>query len=325
VNNLLIFIADSLRLDSVPDSVDEEGEVVPTLAPSLHTPVSFPSILGSVSPENHSVRGFDQVFSGHETVFDKFENGSYYDYESDPVRNRVLSEMPESRELEDLEPPFVFVERAMESHTPYNEMHHGNKLEKANDGTYTRGMSRRELWSEYSKGAEGVAKHFWNHVEELERRGLREDTLIVFTSDHGAHLGERVNLRERRAHSHPMSRKLVRVPTVFLDREPDIEAMRSIDIVETCLRMMNNEGLEADGINARTKTPRRGRVVYDGYSSYDTEWRWKDGWAPASEISLGLQNVREDFRILMNNTLGACPFLRPGRFDGEGELEGVDF
>jgi hypothetical protein len=85
--NLLIFVADSLRLDSVPESVKGEGEMVPTLAPSLHTPVSFPSILGSVSPENHSVRDFDEVFSGHETVFDRFDNGSYYDYESDPVRN----------------------------------------------------------------------------------------------------------------------------------------------------------------------------------------------------------------------------------------------
>lgn len=325
MQNLLVFVADSLRLDSVPESVEEDGEVVPTLAPSLHTPVSFPSILGSVSPENHSVRGFDQVFSGHETVFDRFENGSYYDYESDPVKNRVLNEMPESRELENLEPPFVFVERAMESHTPYNEMHHGNDLEKVNDGSYTRGMSREELRSEYKKGVEGVAEHFWNHVEELEHRGLRKDTLIVFTSDHGEHLGERVNLRERRAHSHPMSRKLVQVPTVFLDRNPSIEAMRSIDIIETCLGMIDREGLSSDGTDARESAPERGKVVYDGYSSYDADWVWDDGWKPKSEVSLRLQNMREDLRILMNNTLGFCPFPRPGRFKGDNALEGVDF
>jgi hypothetical protein len=325
VENLLIFVADSLRLDNVPESVAGEGEVVPTLAPSLHTPVALPSILGSVSPSNHSVRGFDQVFSGHETVFDRFGEGSYYDFEDDPVRKRVLSELPESKELKDLKPPFVFVERAMETHTPYNQMHHGNELKRMNDGYYTRSMSRDELKDEYCKGVEGAGEHFWGHVEELEERGLRDDTMVVLTSDHGEHLGERVNLRERRAHSHPMSRKLVRVPTVFLDQEPGIDAMRSVDIVETCLQMMGREGLRCDGVDAREISPRDGEVVCNGYSSYKTKWTYQGSWEPASELSLRLQNLREDLRVLMNGSLGWCPFPMPGAYSGNGELEGVDF
>ncbi|MFB6213214.1 MAG: sulfatase-like hydrolase/transferase [Candidatus Nanohaloarchaea archaeon] len=327
--NLLIFVADSLRWDYLPESIASEGTAVQTLAAGLHTPVSFSSLLTGVSPEKHSVRGFeDRLDPALETVFDRFENGCYYDYELDPVRSNVLKDLPSGTELKDIEEPFVFVERAMESHTPYNEVHHGNELEHVHDGDYTRSFDTVDgLRDRYRRGVEGVESHFRDHLEELAERGILEDTLVVFTSDHGELLGERKNLRRRYAHGHPMSRELVRVPTVFYDVDIDARRMRMIDIVETCLQMTGRETLGSDGVDIRSAEPGEGVVVNDGYASYRNTWRFENGdWNPGSDTGLRKDVLREDLRILLSGLLGREIFSRPGKPEGSAgtDIDGLD-
>ncbi|MDY6766076.1 MAG: hypothetical protein SVW77_01805, partial [Candidatus Nanohaloarchaea archaeon] len=184
--NLFIFVADSLRYDYLPETVAAEGTVIPTLAPSPRSPSSFASLVTGKAVRSHAVRSFHDTLSpSHTTLFDRFEEGSYYDHEDDPVRKTVLQHAPPTKELAELDQGFVFFERAMESHFPYNEIPHGNPLKHQDmDAGELSQYSRRELRQRYQEGVDGVADHFWDHVQELEDRGLRENTLIVFTSDH---------------------------------------------------------------------------------------------------------------------------------------------
>lgn len=302
MKNLFIFVADSLRWDYLPGSIEEEGTALRTLAPSLHTPVSFSSLVTAKSPERHNVRGFDDRLKPYKTVFDRFEHGTFYDNENDPMRKRVLADTPEKKELEELEEPFVCVERAMESHDPYAEMGHGNELEKIYDNYFDTLGSVEQVKDAYGKGVEAVEQHFWNHVEKLEELGLREDTLIVFTSDHGEFLGERVNGIQRFSHNHPMARELVEVPTVFLEEDLDADSMRLIDIVETSLGILDKKGLDQQGVDVRNERAERGRVLFDGYTTFDEEWVLQgEKWLPKRNLTRSI--LREDLRIFTKDYL----------------------
>lgn len=306
--NIFIFVADTLRYDHVPEDIAEEGNLVRTLAPSLHTPVSFSSLVTGKSPENHNVRGFtDTLNPSFATIFDRFENGSFYDNPGDPIRTHVLGNAPEAKELEDMEEPFVYIERAMEAHSPYNEIKHGNELDETKGENYIDSFdSDEEIRKKYKEGSKGVAKHFWSHVEKLKELNLYEDTLIIFTSDHGEFLGDRVNAKKRYLHNHPMAKELVEVPTVFLNEDVSANKMRLIDLPETCLRLLDKEGLKNEGDSIlRGETSSEGTALIEGYASFHTEWKYKeDGrWAPKRPLELKKDIFVEDLKIMKNSLL----------------------
>ncbi|MFB6143980.1 MAG: sulfatase-like hydrolase/transferase [Candidatus Nanohaloarchaea archaeon] len=325
--NIFIFVADSLRYDYTPESIKSEGTLLRGLAPSLHTPVSFPSLIISKDPRNHSVRGFeDEMSPALDTLFDYFENGSFYDNEIDPIRNQVLKNTPRPKELKEIEPPFAYVERAMDTHIPYGDMGHGNELQTHRDEKSETSVEKsRDLKNDYKKGVNSVENHFWSHVETLEERGLREDTLIIFTSDHGEMLGERVNGKRRYAHVHPMARELIEVPIVFLDAEIDKKQMRLIDVSETCLQITKNQSLQSDGKDIREESVKEGTTVVNGYVSYENKWKFAEGrWEPDSYLKLKKDILREDLRILANKKIGIELFGRPGKPRNSSDIENID-
>ena len=79
----------------------------------------------------------------------------------------------------------------------------------------------------------GEVQSLDDHLEllfaELERRGLREDTLVVVTADHGENLGEEDEMGKRRmGHHSSMSDVLLRVPLLVV--HPDLKG-RSVEKV----------------------------------------------------------------------------------------------
>lgn len=251
-NNIFIFVADAMRYDYVPDSIKNCGTLVPTLAPSLYTPTSFASLATAIDAENHNVRKFSDILN-KKTAFDIFPNGGYYDHPDDAMIKVVFRNSKKAPEISDLKEPFLVIERAMESHMPYGKIKHGNST----DGLESLGADylqtiKNNVKSNYRFGIKEVEKHFLSHVNELDKMDMLDNTIVIFTSDHGELLGEKYLSKNLYGHSFPPIKELAIVPTVFYNMDLDIDFMRTIDIIPTCLGMIPNMSMEdVDGVDTR--------------------------------------------------------------------------
>jgi arylsulfatase A-like enzyme len=112
----------------------------------------------------------------------------------------------------------------------------------------------------YQRAVDGTVADFEDRLATLEDRGQLEDTLVVFTSDHGEYLGEDGLVD----HTSPVRPEGIYVPTVFI--HPDIEGgkrasgiMRHVDLFPTILRALD-EPIPSfvDGMDLARNTPERG-------------------------------------------------------------------
>ena len=85
--------------------------------------------------------------------------------------------------------------------------------------------SRRRMWQAYYASVTFMDEQVGRVLDELERLGLRESTAIVFTTDHGYHLGEHGFWQKGNLHE-----EVVRVPLIF--SVPGIKPGRSSSLVE---------------------------------------------------------------------------------------------
>lgn len=275
MQNCVIFVADALRFDYMPKIFSKKNVVIKTLSQATYTPPSFTSLISSLSPENHNVRWFlDNFDTKKATIFDFFENGSYYDSPDDPMSKIVFKNLPCPVELKDISEPFVWIERLMDTHTPYGKINHGNEIlnDVSNERTQMgenflkNSIRRGTIKEDYIKGVKSLEEHLNYHIQELEKRDIIDNTLIVITSDHGELLGERIYLRKRYSHSWPICRQLVEIPTVFLNYNIDCSHMRQIDILPTCLEILkipynekNFDGISV--INGGNEYTMTGKVI----------------------------------------------------------------
>ena len=85
--------------------------------------------------------------------------------------------------------------------------------------------SRRRMWQAYYASVTFMDEQVGRVLDELERLGLRESTAIVFTTDHGYHLGEHGFWQKGNLHE-----EVVRVPLIF--SVPGMKPGRSASLVE---------------------------------------------------------------------------------------------
>jgi hypothetical protein len=147
-------------------------------------------------------------------------------------------------------------------------------------------------------------EHLQDHLDELEERGILEDTLVIITSDHGELLGERYLFKDRYDHNIPPLKPIVQVPTIFYNYEADIDSMRLIDLFPTALSIVEEdfEGL-GDGIDAQTRQIKTGRNIMRVMPgiTFNTKWRFDGGeWRPKdfSRFSRGLKTLATDLGSL---------------------------
>jgi hypothetical protein len=253
----------------------------------------------------------------------------------------VFRNYTNSKELEEMEEPFFYVERALDTHTPYGQVKHGNEI----PDTYQGGGTLEER---YQKGVDSTEEHFWSHVQKLKELRLYEDTLIIFTSDHGELLGERKVFKDRTGHNKPMCEELNVLPTVFINADVDFDRARTIDLVTTALSMMETEkDFRTDGCDLNSADP----VTASSMLQINTRplltascrWRWKEGgWKPAaSKIKTDLATVFIDIINPLRKKLRKsklADFIRPdtddyqplydrkkGEITDEEDLEDIDF
>ncbi len=178
-------------------------------------------------------------------------------------------------ELQDIDEPFFYVERAMDTHWPYGKISHGNEMPEDSE-------QEGSLPERYQKGIKSTEEHFWRHVRELKDRGIFDETLVVFTSDHGELLEEEHFGLQWDGHNKPMVRDLVVVPTVFLNAELSSKRARTIDIVPTALSMTDRD-LIGDGIDLNEREPDSGYTMLQVQTkplvTTGCTWNWeKEEW-----------------------------------------------
>lgn len=291
VENVFLYVGDAVRWDSLPNEVASAGTVVKTVVASIHSPPSFASLATGRYPPTHGVFSFsNRIHPKVPTLFDiegyqtRFLNSvREQSHDIDPIYSVLREEPPEVEDpFEDLASPFVVMERGPGGHAPYGEF----------DGTaweYFRarsGASVDRIRSEYRTAVKNDAATFQRRLDNLTDEGLADDTLVVYTSDHGELLGEGGGL----GHNEPMRPELVYVPTVFV--HPDVESrtlsghFRHVDLLPTLTSVLSTSlPGEPDGhsaVNGLSDDP--GLTFYD--SSFlpdavpflDGNLRFKGAW-----------------------------------------------
>lgn len=123
--------------------------------------------------------------------------------------------------------------------------HDGKGLEQLEEG-------RRLTWQAYYASVAFMDEQIGRLIDELERLDLRKSTAIVFTSDHGYHLGEHSFWQKPSMHEH-----VARVP--FIISAPSIKTARTsspvelVDFYPTCTELL---GLSyPKGIHGKSLVP----------------------------------------------------------------------
>lgn len=252
IRNVFVFVADALREDYLSPRISEKGDVINGISASTITPTSFASIITGLLPPQHGIRSFGQsVPDKHNWLFNNKEiETSFYDEMGKRGEDgvyAVLNATTESRtrRLSDLSPPFVHIERAHETHAPY---------ELPNNGEYDRTASeyweehsnsgiikdQEKIQEEYSEMVQAQTDRFFERLDGLKEQGLLEETLVLFTSDHGELLGRRNPLLK--SHTLPLLPELVRVPMVSIhpdNKEPSTSLVSHVDILPTIADELN--------------------------------------------------------------------------------------
>jgi hypothetical protein len=258
VNNVYIFISDSTRLDHIPEDIHEMGVSAKAVSPSTFTAPSIPSITTGKYPASHGIWEFDNQLSKKPVLLEITEETSFYaeniwtDLNQENKPPLKINKITDSTPLTELSVPFVHIEHDKGGHAPY-----GHTLDE--------GHSARSFFEEYKNQPERIRELYDNSVNAavnrfksrigyLKERGLLNDTLVIFTSDHGELLGE----PERGGgfgHGTPLVPEIVTVPLVFIGANlpSGIEYSRllsGVDIAPTAIGALGQTtSKSADGVN----------------------------------------------------------------------------
>lgn len=128
----------------------------------------------------------------------------------------------------------------------------GNGLNEMEEG-------RRRMWQAYYGSVTFMDEQVGRLLDELDRLGLSDSTAIVFTTDHGYHLGEHGFWQKANLHE-----EVVRVPLII--HVPGMEPGRTSSLVElvdfypTCVELLGlpiPEGLHGKSLVPILRNPER--------------------------------------------------------------------
>lgn len=285
IENVLVFISDSLRFDSLPDSIRSRGTTMKAIAAAPWTASSVPSLMTGLNPSTHSVWMFEDRLPERPPLLSEPGEWSagldaekhwldFGPHEKPPVK---MLQLDGEQSLNEINPPFVHVVHDLGPHAPY-----GFENDEYDTAQYFQDFNEpAELRRLYEEDAEKSARYFLDLCEQLEERGLLEKTLCVFTSDHGELLGEGGYRGGKWGHSTPLCPELLEVPLVFLGAGiPEGETLdwlaAGVDIAPTCLSALDREYGDVDGLDLWENAPDRGRRVradvWQRYEAFGREW-----------------------------------------------------
>lgn len=286
--NVVVFIADSLRFDYLPDRVSNQGLTARTIAPSTYTATSLPSMMTGQYPATHRVWNFNNVLRNPPEIFTYPNSGMdlrnvWVDIDNPAQKppNRVL-QLKDQVTIDKVDEPFTVVIHDKGAHAPYDFFN----VEWDSSPPYFKEYAGEDqfLRNEYEKGAKSAADRFFDVVDDLKEREVLEETLVIFTSDHGELLGEH-SRGGLYAHGSPVCPELVEVPTVFLGcglpkGETYDRLVSGTDLAPTILgAQKRNIPKGVEGINLWSTEPPKDRIVRS------------DFWANAGRVKYGASSA----------------------------------
>jgi hypothetical protein len=241
INNVVLFVADSLRWDYLPEEIGSRGVVFKTVAAGGKTVHTFPTLSTGLRPQEYGIESWgDKLPEDVDSIFDvdSVNTGFMNSGRSfDGIKPVVGAE--EQTELSELEPPFFYLERDNNTHVPHAGYDNYPKY------LADRAGNMEQMIADYRTAVEDSQSLFEQRLQELDERGLLDETLVIFTSDHGELFGEYGEL----LHSSPLSPELVYVPAVFIHPllteedffvDPSNEVIEHVDIARTAFSLMGD-------------------------------------------------------------------------------------
>ena len=141
-------------------------------------------------------------FDQHEVVTRK--GASYVPYEDlMPAVGRALDSAVAAKQ------PFFFYLHSMDTHHPYHVHEHEGLNDHIGDG------KADKRYDAYDSEIRYTDRWFGEVLGELERRGLANKTLVVFTSDHGEEFGEMGAGWSDETHGYQVRRAATHVPLIL--------------------------------------------------------------------------------------------------------------
>lgn len=267
IENIVIFVCDSLRWGYTPVSILDMGIKIKTIASSLYTASSFPSIISGLYPPKTGVHTWDDKLPSNIMGLLDLEgyNSSLWcetTWTDSPPNKSAIHQIlrnPKGISLKDIKPPFIYIEDDKGGHCPYG-LPFGEYMGGGCPDFFKEygKMGRKELIRQYKIGIDQSFQRFIERIKILENRGLTKDTLIIFTSDHGELLGEYGGLT---SHGRPSCPELVYVPTVFIHpllKQAKINniIIRHVDLYPTISSILNKKiSFKVDGVDLTRDSP----------------------------------------------------------------------
>jgi hypothetical protein len=273
VENIYLFVADSVREQTTSDAVTSLGVSGRAIAASTYTASSFSSILSGQYPSTHCVWSFNDrlpkrppLLDGPET-FGMTADTIWTDLPpaEKPPFQMVNATADDATSVTELDPPFIAVEHHKGGHMPYGFTF--EKYPSIDRFFLAERPTLEELPVLYAESVRTAEECFLAAVDKLAERDLLEKTLVIYTSDHGEALGEAANAAIV-GHGDPIAPDLVEVSVVFAGvglPDTDIDALLSgVDVAPTALAALGRSGQRengdsvdwrVDGQNCWTGTP----------------------------------------------------------------------
>lgn len=281
VENIVIFVSDSLRWDHLPPTIAQRGITFKTIAASAFTASSFPSIVSGLHPHHHGVVSFFDTLpkdlptllnaAGYNTSL--WLENTWIDagHTGQSELHQILN-CKNAVSLEHLKPPFIYLEDEKGGHCPYGwtEDDIYKEIECRKFFKDYGKKSNAELRQRYQAGINRSVNEFEKRLHILEKRNLLDTTLILFLSDHGELLGEYGGII---GHGFPTTPEIAYVPTVLMHPNlpggvnfKDEGVLRHVDLFPTIADILNiKTSKNSDGISllSSEKLPTIGITYYD--------------------------------------------------------------
>ena len=274
ISNVVLFVGDAVRYDTLAQKLSEFGPTFKTVAASLHTPASFASMLTGQNVPSHGVTGFQYTIPDDVSSLVDLEDWNVGFSSKTGTMHEDMHRIfgtSNRMSLEEAEEPFVWIVRDPGGHAPYNGYDGATYDQISEDAPeyFDRvAGNRTQLRADYQRGVAASLERFEHAIKVVRDRGIEDETLLVYTSDHGELLGEYGLI----GHNHTAVPELVYVPTTFV--HPSLEGgikgdlMRHIDQLPTLLDTLGAK-LPTDDIEGQSIFQGSPQM---GYNHFETEF-----------------------------------------------------